>query len=117
MPDNTPATVYPIVVAEWQRNSRERIRIALDQFNGRETIDVRTWWQDGDGNWRPGRSGITLAVQHLPALADGLADALCRARTLGLIEPATTAKDRTAAERQRRYRERQRNANHHVTRA
>jgi hypothetical protein len=64
------------------------------------------WWKDGEGNWRPGRGGLTLAVNHLPALADGLADALERAREFGLIEPATKSKDRTAAERQRRYRRR-----------
>jgi hypothetical protein len=101
-----PATVYPIVVAEWQRNSREIVRVALDRFNNRETIDIRSWWQDSEGNWRPGRGGLTLAVKHLPALAEGLADALDRARALGLVEPITNTKDRTAAERQRRYRQR-----------
>jgi hypothetical protein len=106
-----PATVYPIIVAEWQRNSREIVRVALDRFNNRETIDIRSWWQDSEGNWRPGRGGLTLAVKHLPALAEGLADALQRARALGLIESNanTNTKDKTAAERQRRYRERHRN--------
>jgi hypothetical protein len=107
-------TAYPIIVAEWPRNSREIIRIALDRFNNRETIDIRSWWQDGEGNWRPGRGGITVAVRHLQALADGLADALQQARELGLIEP-TNGKDRTAAERQRRYRQRRRNGATSVT--
>jgi hypothetical protein len=103
------APEFPIIVAEWRRNSRESIRVALDQFNGRHTIDVRAWWQDGEGNLRPGRGGITIAVRHLPAFADGLAAALGRARALGLIEPAgntNNTKDRTGAERQRRYRQR-----------
>jgi len=108
-----PATVYPIVVAEWQRNSREIVRVALDSFNNRETIDIRSWWRDNEDNWRPGRGGLTLAVKHLPALAEGLAGALQRARALGLVEPVTNIKssttDKTAAERQRRYRERHRN--------
>jgi len=103
---NRPEPEYPIVVAEWQRNSREIVRVALDRFNNRETIDIRSWWQDSEGNWRPGRGGLTLAVKHLPALAEGLADALDRARALGLVEPITNTKDRTAAERQRRYRQR-----------
>jgi hypothetical protein len=97
---------FPIVVAEWDRNGREIVRVALDRFNNRYTIDVRAWWRDADGSWRPGRGGLTLAVKHLPALADGLASALDRARVFGLIEPATSGKDRTAAERQRRYRQR-----------
>jgi Transcriptional Coactivator p15 (PC4) len=100
--------VYPIIIAEWRRNDREIVRVALDRFNNRETIDIRSWWQDGEGNWRPGRGGLTLSVKHLPALAEGLADALDRARALGLIESAVDAntRDKTAAARQRRYRER-----------
>lgn len=102
------APAFPIVIASWRRNSREIVRVALDRFNNRETIDIRSWWQDSGGNWRPGRGGLTLSVKHLAALADGLADALDHARTLGLIEPAgnTNTKDRTGAERQRRYRQR-----------
>jgi hypothetical protein len=100
------ATRFPIIIAEWQRNGREVVRVSLDRFNNRNTIDIRSWWRDGSGTFRPGRSGLTLAVKHVPALADGLGDALQRARILGLIEPTTNIKDRTAAERQRRYRQR-----------
>jgi transcriptional coactivator p15 (PC4) len=103
---NRPAPGFPMVIAEWPRNSRELVRVSLDRFNNRETIDIRSWWQDAEGDWRPGRSGLTLAVKHLPALADGLAEALGRARALGLVEAAPTNKDKTAAERQRRYRQR-----------
>jgi hypothetical protein len=105
---------FPVIVTEWQRNSREIVRVALDRFNNRETIDIRSWWQDSEGNWRAGRGGLTLAVRHLPALADGLADALQQARVLGLIEQPR-AKDETAAVRQQRYRERHRNGTGSVT--
>jgi hypothetical protein len=78
---------YPIVIAEWQRNSREIIGVALDRYNDRQTIDIRSCWQDGEGNWRPGRGDLTLGVKHLPALAEGLAEALQRAQVLGLLTP------------------------------
>ena len=58
---------FPITVAEWDRNSREIVRVALDQYNGRHTINV------------------TLAVKHLPALADAIGKALARAIELGLV--------------------------------
>jgi hypothetical protein len=73
--------------------------------NGRFRIDVRAGRRDSDGTFKPGR-GLTLAVQYLPALTSGLADALQRARALLLIELATNSKDRTAAERLSRYRQR-----------
>lgn len=34
---------FPISIAEWQRNSREVVRISLDPFNDRDTIDIRSW--------------------------------------------------------------------------
>ena len=68
---NRLAPTYPILVAEWQRNGREIIRIARDRFNKRETIDIRSWRQDSEDSRRPGR-GLTFSVKHLPALAEGL---------------------------------------------
>ena len=109
VPERAPE--YPIMVAEWRRNSREIIRVQLDIYNGIETVDARAWWTDPEGNLRPSRSGLTLSLKHLPALSEGLADALHRARALGLVEPERTAAKTRAAERQRRYRER-----HHRTR-
>jgi hypothetical protein len=110
-PTDEAVVEFPIIIAEWQRNSREIVRVALDRFNGRETIDIRSWWQDRDGTYKPGRGGLTLSVAHLPALAEGLALALVEAQRLGLIEAPinNSTKDATAAERQRRRRERIRN--------
>jgi hypothetical protein len=77
---------FPIVIAEWPRNKRETIRVALDEYQGRQTIDCRVWWHDNDGVLRPGKSGLTLAVKHLPALADAVGKALARAIELRLVD-------------------------------
>jgi hypothetical protein len=79
---------FPIVIAEWDRNSREVVRVALDQYNGRHTINARVWYHDDNDVLKPGKTGITLAVKHLPALADALGKALAAARDLGLTEEA-----------------------------
>ena len=85
-PENvTPATiVFPLVIAEWDRNAREVIRVALDHYQGRHTVNFRVWYHDGDV-LKPGKSGITLSVKHLPAMADAMAKALAAARELGLL--------------------------------
>lgn len=74
-----------IIVAEFPRNSRESIRIALDEYRGISTVDVRVWWRDGS-ELKPGKSGITTSVSNLPALAAGLKLALDRARDMGLVD-------------------------------
>ena len=78
-------STFPLVVAEWNRNAREVVRVALDFYSGRYTVNARVWYH-GDDGLRPGKTGITLSVKHLPALADALARAERRARELGLIE-------------------------------
>ena len=52
---------FPIIIAEGDRNAREVIRAALDQYNGRQTVNIRTWYRDGD-TLKPGKSALTLAV-------------------------------------------------------
>jgi hypothetical protein len=83
------AEYQPITVAEWVRNNREVIRVRLDRYNERETVDVRTWWRDAHGDMKPGRAGITLAIRHLPCLVTALNDALNVASNLGLVETRT----------------------------
>jgi hypothetical protein len=81
-----PSTRFPVVIAEWPRNKREVVRVSLDEYQGRKIIDCRSWWYNDEDELKPGRSGLTLALKHLPNLAQGLADALARARALGFSE-------------------------------
>ena len=73
------------MVAEWDRNVREVVRVALGYYNGRHTIDVRCWYHHGDG-LKPSKTGITLAVKHISALANALIQAEARAHELGLLD-------------------------------
>lgn len=75
----------PDIVTAWPKNAREEVRVSLGEFNGTPTIDLRTWYQSGDGDFRPSNKGLTLAVRHLPQLAEGLTKALAKAREAQLI--------------------------------
>lgn len=66
------------VIDERPRKDGEVVRVALDEFNGHPTLDIRTCWRNSDGEWRPGKSGFTIGRAHL----DRLADALAKARDL-----------------------------------
>ena len=76
----------PIICAEWQKNSRETMRVRLDEYQGEWIIDCRAWYADKDGNLRAGRGGLTLSVRHLPQLAKAVDDALIAAKASGLLE-------------------------------
>jgi hypothetical protein len=61
------------------------VRVALDQYNGRHTINLRVWYRDG-GTVKPGKSGITLSLKHLPALAEAVGKSLVHSIELGLVD-------------------------------
>lgn len=79
------AIALPIVISQWQKNSREILRVRLDAYKGQTVIDCRAWYGEPD-NLKAGRGGLTLSVKHLPALAAALETALKQAYTNGLLQ-------------------------------
>jgi hypothetical protein len=76
---------FPIIIAEIEKSDSEIIRVALDHYAGRNTIDCRIWYRAGNG-WKPSRQGVTTTLKNLATLAEALTAALDRARTEGLID-------------------------------
>ena len=70
------------------KNGREEIRVALDEFKTKETtydmISVRVFYEDG-GEHKPGRNGLNVRVELLPAIVAALRDAETEARKAGLL--------------------------------
>ena len=75
-----------IIIAEWQKNSREVLRVKLDEFKGQPVICCRAWYQGEDGNMKPGRGGLTVSICHLPAILIAMSDAYKIALDTGLLE-------------------------------
>ncbi len=84
----SPSGLLPLIIAEWPRNTRETIRVTLDQYQGHSTVDIRSWYSDSGGTAKPSNKGLTLGVSHLERLSDSLSLALEHARTHDLIKPS-----------------------------
>ena len=76
------------LIATIPNNGREEIRVALDEFQAKDTtydmISVRVFYEDG-GEHRPGRNGLNVRVELLPAIVAALRDAETEARKAGLL--------------------------------
>ena len=81
------AATTRVVVYEFEKNSRETFRVSLGRYRNRDVVDVREWWRDATGELKPGRSGITNSVKHLPQLAAAIGVALAEARSRLLRPP------------------------------
>lgn len=75
----------PTVIAVLPKNRRESLRIALDQYQGSNLVDLRVV-VESSGLATPTRKGVALRVEMLPALIGALCDAQAKARAMGLLE-------------------------------
>lgn len=72
------------IFAEIPVRRGEQLRIALSEFKGNTFIAVRTWYLDSNDELKPGK-GVNVKVEHLPAIADAIGQALEAARADGLV--------------------------------
>jgi hypothetical protein len=47
-------------IAEIEKNSKERIRVSVEEYKGHKFVDCRVYFQDEAGEWRPSKKGIAL---------------------------------------------------------
>jgi len=71
-----------------RKNQREEIRIGLSEFHKdgvtHDMVGARVFYDNG-AEYRPGRNGLNLKIEHLPALIEGLQAAADEARSAGLL--------------------------------
>jgi hypothetical protein len=60
------------VVASFKRNPTEEVRAGIKEFKGRRYIDLRIYYMDDQGEWKPTRKGISLATDFMPELRNAV---------------------------------------------
>ena len=66
-----------------------RGRLTLNRYEGRDVVDLRTWYTGDDGKLKPGK-GFAAEVRHLPRLAAAFVKAEAKARKVRLIDDEGT---------------------------
>jgi hypothetical protein len=61
-----------IVVAKFEKNSREEVWVSVDDFRGRKIINMRVHYRSETGQWLPGKQGIALSVDRYRDLAEAV---------------------------------------------
>lgn len=64
---------YGVVVHVIEKSRREQIRISLNEHRGYDYIDLRVFYNSGDG-WRPSRKGLTMKKESFPELFRGIVE-------------------------------------------
>ena len=61
------------VVSSFKRNPTEEVRATLKEFRGRRYLDLRIYYQDDAGEWKPTRKGVSLSTDFMPELKTAVA--------------------------------------------
>lgn len=72
-------------IAEIRKSKREVIRVTLESRDGRDILNVREWFESGDGVLRPGKRGLCCRASLLPDIARAIAQVEAEARAKGLL--------------------------------
>ena len=60
------------LVAQFEKNSKEEVRVSIDDFRGRKIINIRVYYRSESGQWLPGRQGLALGVDRYRDLAEAM---------------------------------------------
>jgi len=51
------------------KNPTEEVRVSLTSYRGHDLVDIRVFFQDEQGEWRPTQTGVSLSVDSSPSCA------------------------------------------------
>lgn len=65
-----------MLIGEIQKNSTEKIQVSTASYKGHDFIDIRVYYEDDTGEWRPTKKGIAIA----PKKTDDLINLIKKAK-------------------------------------
>jgi hypothetical protein len=63
------------LVARIAKNPTEEVRVSLTSYRGHDLVDIRVFYQDEQGEWRPTKRGVSLSVDSFAELRDAVVKA------------------------------------------
>ena len=58
------------LVSEIEKNETKKIRVTVGEKKNNAYINIREWYLDGEGEWRPGKQGMTFNYELLNEVID-----------------------------------------------
>ena len=59
-----------MVIGEIERGETEVLRVSTEEYKGRKYIDVRIYFENDEGEWKPTKKGITIQPERLDAFME-----------------------------------------------
>ncbi|MCX7991633.1 MAG: transcriptional coactivator p15/PC4 family protein [Proteobacteria bacterium] len=59
-----------MVLGEIQKSTTEIIRVSKESFKGKEYLDIRIYFINDEGEWKPTKKGVTLSPDKAEELIE-----------------------------------------------
>lgn len=73
------------IVATFEKNSREEVRVSVGDFRGRKIINIRVYYRSESTQWLPGKQGLAVSVDRYRDLAEAILKLGEKLRADGLL--------------------------------
>ena len=57
-----------MLIGEINKNPIEKIRVTISDYKNHRFLDVRVYFEDDSGEWRPTKKGIAISKDNLEPL-------------------------------------------------
>ncbi len=61
-----------ILVHSFMKNALEEIRVSVSTYKGKKYVDLRVYYQDDNGEYKPSKKGIAISPELLPELENSI---------------------------------------------
>ena len=62
----------PTEFLDIRRSDSERLRVTVSEYRGRSLVDLRVWYATSDGEFKPGRAGVSLRPEQVGEVMQAL---------------------------------------------
>jgi hypothetical protein len=59
-----------MLIGEIERGETEVLRVSTEEYKGRKYIDVRIYFENDAGEWKPTKKGVTIQPDRLDDFLD-----------------------------------------------
>ncbi len=60
------------IIAEMEKGWNEKIVFRLNEYRGRQYFDLRIYYEDDEGEWKPTKKGISVQVDRFNEFKENL---------------------------------------------
>jgi hypothetical protein len=60
------------LIHSFDRSATEQVQVSLSTYKGKTYVDLRIYYKDSDGEYRPTKKGITMSPTQLPELGEAI---------------------------------------------